>query len=106
MNIKQRDDVLDLFLQKIRTELGSHLKQVILFGSRARGDFTEDSDYDCLVLVDDVSSMIDNKIIEIAGELLYQHNAVFSIFPIEEERYFRKKFDPLFMNVRKEGIIL
>ncbi|MCB0226825.1 MAG: nucleotidyltransferase domain-containing protein [Anaerolineae bacterium] len=33
-------------------QLGSHLKQVILFGSRARGDFTPDSDYDCLVFVE------------------------------------------------------
>lgn len=106
MNPQKNDEILDLFLQKIRTELGHQLKQVILFGSRARGDFSEDSDYDCLVLVDSVSPIINEMIYEIAGELLYEHNEVFSIFPITAEEYDDDIYEPFLMNIRKEGIVL
>jgi predicted nucleotidyltransferase len=100
------DKVLNLFLQKIRAELGDQLKQVILFGSRARGDFTEESDYDCLVLVDRVSAAVEEAINELSGELLYEYNEVFSIFPVQEEKFQQDVYEPLYMNVRREGLIL
>ena len=106
MNVRETDEILEIFLQEMRHRLGNHLQQVILFGSRARGDFTSDSDYDCLALVDDISPAIENIINEISGELLYQHNAVFSIFPVAEKKYRQQKFDPFFMNIRQEGIVL
>ena len=37
------------YAQEVRNRLGPHLRQVILFGSRARGDATEYSDYDFVV---------------------------------------------------------
>jgi predicted nucleotidyltransferase len=105
--MKTRDDkeILDLFLQEMKEQLGHHLKQVILFGSRARGDFAPDSDYDCLVIIDQISPQTEEIINEITGELLFQHNALFSIFPIQEET-FQQSYDPFLMNVRKEGITL
>ena len=33
----------------VRAKLGDHVKQIVLFGSQARGDATEYSDYDFLV---------------------------------------------------------
>jgi len=36
----------------IAAELGIKVARVVLFGSRARGDFREDSDWDLLVIVD------------------------------------------------------
>lgn len=52
-----RDTVLmDPILPRLKTELtalyGSRLKQVLLYGSRARGDHREDSDYDVLVVLE------------------------------------------------------
>lgn len=90
----------------MRHRLGVHLKQVILFGSRARGDFEAESDYDCLAIVDEVSPVIDTIIDEIASELLYHHNAVFSIFPVSVEKYQADRFEPLLINARKEGVVL
>jgi predicted nucleotidyltransferase len=106
MNQTTKDEILDLFLQKMRKRLGTHLKQVILFGSRARGDDVPGSDYDCLVVLDEVSPMVVDTIDEIAGELLYQHNAVFSVFPITEERHQQETYSPFLMNVQREGIAL
>jgi uncharacterized protein len=49
-------DVLDPFLARLKAELmklyGSRLKRVLLYGSRARGDHNEDSDYDLLLVLE------------------------------------------------------
>lgn len=106
MRSYSKDAVMDYFVKQIREQLGNHLKKVILFGSRARGDETTGSDYDCLVVVDEANSEVKNIIDEVAGETLYQYDAVFSAFPISEKKLNRQKFNPLLINVGKEGIVL
>ena len=44
MKYEKRDEVLEHFLREMRQQLGNHLKQVILFGSKARGDDVPYSD--------------------------------------------------------------
>ena len=48
----QRDPVVQEFAATLRQRLGPHLRQLLLFGSRARGDAQAGSDYDMLVVVD------------------------------------------------------
>ncbi len=105
INIKD-DKILQFFLQRVRSQLVEHLKQIILFGSRARGDHTLYSDYDCMVLVDTLSPGLNDAIDELAGEFLCKYSAVFSIFAVPEERYRKQIYNPFFMNVRREGISL
>lgn len=100
------DAALDYFIKRIKEQLGMHLKRVILFGSRARGDETFSSDYDCLVVVDDASEEVKDIIDEIAGDALYEYNAVFSAFPVSQEKLNHDKYSPLFINISKEGITL
>jgi len=106
MTLEKRDEVLEHFLKEMRQRLDDHLKQVILFGSRARGDDVPYSDYDCLVILDEVSPAVKDMIDEIAGEILYQHDAVVSAFPIAEETHRRQMYNPFLMNIRREGIVL
>lgn len=47
------------FVDKIRGVF--NLKKVLLFGSRARGDFLEDSDYDVLIVSDDFKGKVFSK---------------------------------------------
>jgi predicted nucleotidyltransferase len=103
---RQRDQMLDLFLNRLKSQLGHHLKQVILFGSRARGDNAPDSDYDCMAVLDVISPSSNEIIDEIAGEFLYEYNVVFSVFPVSEEKHNTQTYNPLFMNVKTEGIVL
>ena len=46
----------DPILARLKRELvdlyGARLKQVLLYGSRARGDYQDDSDYDVLVVLE------------------------------------------------------
>lgn len=100
------DDLVSDFARALRARLGSQLKELILYGSRARGDYAPDSDYDCLALVDAFDPQLKDTIYELAGEFLYRYDAVFSVIPVVEAEYHRRLYNPLFMNVRNEGIVM
>ena len=106
MKDTHKDNPLDFFLNEVRGRLGGHLKRVVLFGSRARGDETAQSDYDCLVIVDDASSRIIDIVDEVAGDALYRYSAVFSAFVVPERKLTQRIHGPFLINVSKEGINL
>ncbi len=47
------DPILARLKGELVTLYGPRLKQILLYGSRARGDFREDSDYDVLVVLEE-----------------------------------------------------
>lgn len=48
---------LEAYQERLRSAFGARLREVRLFGSFARGEATETSDVDVLVLVDDLTSL-------------------------------------------------
>ncbi len=44
-------EVIKATVDEVSTRLGLKVEEIILFGSRARGDFREDSDWDVLVVL-------------------------------------------------------
>jgi len=101
-----RDEALNCFVSNIKKHLGSRLKRIILFGSRARGDENPDSDYDFLIVLDRISNEIKDCIDTIAGEVFYEYSKPISAFAMSEERYINEKFNPFLMNIYREGINL
>lgn len=106
MDTVGKELILKKFESEIKAHLGSRFKKIILFGSKARGDDSPESDYDCLAVVDEVTPEVREAIDELAGELLFEHNAVFSIFPVAEKVFQNRRFDPFLNSIRKEGIVL
>ena len=102
----ERDDVLDYLTRTIHERLGERVKEIILFGSRARGDAAPDSDYDCLVVVDEVSKDVDELAYELGAEALDRYDALCFVLPVTEESYKEDRYHPLLMNVRREGVAL
>ncbi len=102
----QNDRLCDMFAEQLKKRLADNLKKIILFGSRARKDNCHGSDYDYMAVVKDISPGLNDTIDELAAEFMYEYNAVFSVFPVSENRYDTEIYNPLFMNVRKEGIPL
>lgn len=83
--------------------------QAFLFGSRARGDFNVNSDWDILILVDDltINNKIEDKFRDELYEIELENNQVISTF-IYSKNYWNKnlKYSPFFENVLKESIPL
>lgn len=102
----KKDPVVRDFVALIREKLGEHLKGVILFGSRARGDADQDSDYDFLLLMDKKSRKVKNLVNEIEYRMLDDHDALIMGLIYSEREFERRIFAPLFINVRREGIRL
>ena len=67
---------LDAFLAGLRARFGLRLVSVRLFGSYARGEAHEDSDIDCLVLLDRVDPEDDRAVTDLAGDLTWQIGGV------------------------------
>jgi predicted nucleotidyltransferase len=63
---------LDAFLSGLHERFGSRLLGVRLFGSYARGEAHEDSDVDCLVLLDHVDRNDDRAVTDLTGDLTWQ----------------------------------
>ena len=89
---------------------GTHLKQVILYGSYARDDFNADSDVDIMILVDLPEEKL-NLFSDELSDLVYEYNVTYDIWfmpvvkNIEHFRYWRQAY-PFYSNVEKEGILL
>jgi len=90
-----------------------HLKDptadAFLFGSRARGDNRPDSDWDVLILIDnmDITNEIEDKFRDDLYNLELESGQIISTF-IYSKTYWQNKlfFSPLYNNVKKEGIRL
>jgi predicted nucleotidyltransferase len=60
-------DVLAKFLSQLHANCGSRITHVWLFGSKARGDFDEESDVDLLV----VAHGADDALAQMVGDVAY-----------------------------------
>ncbi|WP_461883113.1 nucleotidyltransferase domain-containing protein [Fusicatenibacter sp.] len=49
---KIMQDLIEKYVEAVKKIYGSHVRQIILYGSYARGDFRPDSDVDIMILVD------------------------------------------------------
>lgn len=88
----------------VRAKLGSQVKGVILFGSQARGDATEKSDYDVVVILDKKSVAVREKILDAGTEMLNRYDRLFAALVYDEQEWSRTRRFPLGWNIEQEGV--
>ena len=104
-SIKDIKPILDEAKKRLQKIYGERLKEIILYGSYARGDATEGSDIDPILLLDDISSPL-SELEKFSGaihQLDFLYNTVISIIPIEERQYRTRRL-PIILNAKREGI--
>ena len=97
-------DLIEQYVEAVKKIYGSHIRQIILYGSYARGDFRPDSDVDIMILVD----MSDLELKAYAQQLSYMTYDT-DIKPIaKSEAHFNKWIVnyPFYSNIHKEGVVL
>lgn len=96
---------LEKFVSRTQSLYGNQLEKIILYGSRARGDFDGESDFDLLIVLRELKDFWKefHKIEEISWEVSFQSNLVFSAIPASKKDLERSQL-PIFLNIRKEGV--
>jgi len=79
---------------------------VVLFGSRARGDADEESDYDIAVFLRDFADRWQEvgRIVPIVTDILYEDAAFIHAMPYRAGAYDDRT--PLMREIRREGVDL
>ena len=103
---KRSDKVITEFSRRVKLVLDNRLKKIILFGSRARGDYRTDSDYDFLIITDRRDNNIKDNILEICVDMLNKYDILVSFILYDEKDWVNKKNFPIGLNIVKEGIEL
>lgn len=99
------EKIIKEFKEKIKALYGSRVKNVLLYGSWARGDAGEDSDIDVVVVLEGevIPGREIDRMIDTITEINLKYGTLISVYPISERMYFTVK-SPLLLNVKKEGI--
>ena len=94
--------------QKVETVLEDVEAEFILYGSRARGDFDQDSDIDVAIIVPGLTRELKDRILEAVAEVEFEYSRAISTLVFS-----KNEFDRLYdrerriaLDIRREGIAL
>lgn len=109
MDERDRQVVME-FKGRIPNEVRSHVKRMVVFGSRATGTATEVSDLDLVVLVDEKTPAIENLLDDAAYDVMWDHDfkPIISLKVFTEARYrsaVERGFS-FYKNVEREGVLV
>ena len=105
--MKKLEKIITEFRQALEKIYGDKLINLVLYGSQARGDATEYSDIDVMVILRSPVSHGDEifRMGEVKNQINLKYDQLISVLPISEKDFLCKD-TPLLENIRREGIAL
>jgi predicted nucleotidyltransferase len=100
------DPVLNRFKSALDVIYGSRIERVVLFGSRARGEARDDSDYDVAIFLKSLGDRWQelDRLADLRLEFLGDTGAFFDAKPYPATAYAERT--PLMREIRREGVDL
>ena len=91
--------------RRLMQRYGEKIKQVLLYGSQARGEATRDSDVDVLVVVDDSLNPFEVRktLSDFLLDILLEEKELVSVIAVTEQ-FFETYNSPFILNVKGEGV--
>jgi predicted nucleotidyltransferase len=108
-HVPERDQAaLAEFARRVRSALGPRLVELRLFGSKARGDATSESDLDVAVMTDGSSPGCEDEVVDIAFDVDLAYDVYLSprVFPASVLSHPVWSLTGLVCAVEREGIRL
>ncbi|NVM30808.1 MAG: nucleotidyltransferase domain-containing protein [Candidatus Helarchaeota archaeon] len=99
--------ILDEIKKNLENFYGNRLNTLILYGSYARGDATDDSDIDLIILLNDMNDTCEEilRFSQYLGDLELIYDTLISILPFDANE-FENGHLPVILNAKKEGILV
>lgn len=88
----------------LRERYKGEIRQILFFGSRARGDASPESDYDCLLVFRRVTPDLKKELDCLSADWLLKRGIVFSWVAVSESDLERLRYEPFLQNAQREGI--
>lgn len=108
MNKKIREKALRRFISAVKEKFHDRIERLILFGSYARGDYSEESDVDVLVVTNLDWYEAQKMLSEIAVGVLLQTGVYISAkaISIKEFSLMKEMKTGFYQNISREGVVL
>lgn len=103
------DERIKHLANKIKEHLiktyGERIKQVILYGSQVRGETTQDSDVDILVVVDESTNPFEvrKSLSDLLFDIILEEGELVSVIAVPEH-FFKNYNSSFLLNMKKEGV--
>jgi len=99
--------IIDL-KHRLETLLGDRLERIVLFGSRARGDWDADSDTDIAIIVRGLDHHLKMRVLDEVASVELDHLAPLSTLVLSTERfsYLLGRERRIALDIEREGIPL
>lgn len=96
------------YIERIRSLYGELIQQIILFGSRVRGEGNEESDIDIAIIITMEDPLLRRRLYDIATEQWLESDIKISplVFSIEEFQQYLKMRRGIAITILDEGIPL
>jgi predicted nucleotidyltransferase len=102
--------ILSRFKKRVISELAGQIERIVVYGSYARGEARASSDLDILVIAKAKSAHLENRIREIAYDIMWEQNfaPLISVEILEKDSFEQlgKLGSSLYRNIENEGIPL
>lgn len=102
----RKDQNIEIFLRETKAYFKKRLKKVVIFGSRARGNYSKESDYDCLIILEKIKSDDKKFLNDLETKMLLSNYVLISTFLFTEEQLRKRRYEPFLINAQKEGVVL
>lgn len=100
-----REQALEDYIEKIKVRSEKKIQKIYLYGSYARGEETEESDIDILIIWKEKLSKGREIASEIATDILVKHDVLISPKVISSQKFeeMKEEGNQFILNILKEG---
>lgn len=104
----EADKVLEELKDLMESQLGDRLVKMVIYGSRARGDFAIESDIDIAIIVRELSRELKHQILDGVAEVEMKYFTPLSVHVLSEDEFehLKSRERRIALDIEKEGIPL